>query len=151
MRIVTDERVARFVGERVDRIIFPPWTAMGIQRRGRITAGAVFNCFTGPDIHVTVAGHGWTRGFLREVGEYAFGQLGCQRMTVITAQDAVADIAQRLGGKVEGTLRNQFGPGADGILIGVLKEEYRFRRHVSRPHSPMLPRDGGRTTKVNAI
>jgi hypothetical protein len=41
------ERVARFVGERCGSIIYPPFTAMGIERSGQITAGVVFNCYTG--------------------------------------------------------------------------------------------------------
>lgn len=124
--IVDDGRVARFVGERVSATIYPPFTCMGIERRGEITAGAVFNCFTGNDCQVTIAGHGWTRGFLAEVGAYVFGRLGCIRMTVETEQPKIVRIAERLGGKVEGLKRDQFGPGRDGFVVGILKDEYRF-------------------------
>ena len=126
LRIVTDERVAKFVGEAIDRIIYPPFTAMGIERDGNIVSGVVFNCYTRHDIHVTVAGHAWTREFLREVGKYVFSQLKCERITVITHQARVESIAARLGGRREGILRNYFGPDRDGILIGILKAEYRF-------------------------
>ena len=125
--IVTDDRVARFVGARVGIIIYPPFTCMGIERGGEIVAGAVFNCFTGPDVQVTVAGHGWTRAFYRGVGAYVFGQLGCARMEFTTEQEAVARLAERLGGVREGVLRDKFGRGRDGIVIGVLASEYRFR------------------------
>lgn len=125
--IVTDDRVARFVGERVGAIIYPPFTCMGIERDGEIVAGAVFNCFTGHDVEVTVAGHGWTRGFFRAVGDYVFGQLGCVRMQVTTEQETIARVSERMGGKREGVLRNKFGRGRDGIVLGVLDTEYKFR------------------------
>ena len=125
--IVTDDRVARFVGERVGAIIYPPFTCMGIERDGEIVAGAVFNCFTGHDVEVTVAGHGWTRGFFRAVGDYVFGQLGCVRMQVTTEQETIARVSERMGGKREGVLWNKFGRGRDGIVLGVLDTEYKFR------------------------
>ncbi len=125
-QIVTDERVPRFVGALVGRIIYPPFTAMGIERDGKIVAGVVFNCFDGADIHVTVAGHGWTRAFLRSVGNYLFEQIGVARCTAITEQAPVVGLALRLGGQIEGTLRDHFGPGRDGILIGILKDERKF-------------------------
>ena len=125
--IVTDDRVARFIGERVGAIIYPPFTCMGIERDGEIVAGAVFNCFTGHDVEVTVAGHGWTRGFFRAVGDYVFGQLGCVRMQVTTEQETIARVSERMGGKREGMLRNKFGRGRDGIVLGVLDTEYKFR------------------------
>ena len=124
--IVTDDRVARFVGERVNAIIYPPFTCMGIERDGSIVAGAVFNCFTKHDIEVTVAGHGWTKGFLKAVGEYVFRQLGCVRMQVTTEQEAIARVSERMGGKREGLLRDKFGTGRNGIVLGILKSEYRF-------------------------
>jgi RimJ/RimL family protein N-acetyltransferase len=124
--IVTDDRVARFVGARVGTIIYPPFTAMGLERAGEIIGGIVFNCFTGRDIHISVAGSGWTRGFLQEAGRYVFGQLGCARVTLITEQAAVAALAHRLGGRTEGLLRDFFGPGRDGVLIGILREDYPY-------------------------
>ena len=125
--IVTDERVARFVGAQVNAIIYPPFTCMGLEQDGEIIGGAVFNCFTGHDIELTLAGRVWSRPFLKALGEYAFDQLGCIRVQMTTEQDHVANIAERLGGKREGVLRDKFGRGRDGIVIGVLEQEYRFR------------------------
>lgn len=122
--IVTGDRVAAFVGARIDAIIYPPFTAMGIERRGELIAGAVFNCFTGHDIEVTVAGHGWTRGFIQAVGDYVYRQMGCVRMQITTEHQFVAHLAERLGGKREGILRDKFGRGKNGILVGILAEEF---------------------------
>lgn len=125
-RIVADERVPKFVGERVGRVIHPPFTCMGIEKGGKIVAGVVFNCFTRSDVHVTVAGQGWTRWFLEEVGRYAFDQLGCIRISATTEYPAVVRFAERLGGQLEGLKRNHFGYGRDAFIVGILKEEYRF-------------------------
>ena len=99
---------------------------MGIERNGEIVAGVVFNCFTGHDVAVTVAGSRFTRGFISAVGTYVFGKLGCLRMSITTEQPKVIEIAQRLGAKVEGLKRNHFGSGRDGIVLGLLKEEWKF-------------------------
>lgn len=107
--------------------IVPPFTVMGIERDGEIVAGVVFNNYTLTDIHMTAAGSGWSRGFVREVGRYVFGHLGCRRITVITEQARVVALAERLGGKVEGLLRDQFGKGRPGYLVGILQEDWTIR------------------------
>lgn len=124
--IVTDERVARFVGEQVHSIIYPPFTCMGIERNGKIVAGVVFNCFTGNDVAVTVAGERFTRGFIRAVGKYVFEQLGCLRLSITTNQPHVISIAHRLAAQTEGTKRNHFGKGQDGMILGILREDWKF-------------------------
>lgn len=124
--IVTDDRVAAFVSEQLGHAFCPPYTTLGIERDGRIVGGVIFHCFEGAAVHVTVAGKGWTRSFLQAVGRYAFQQLRCERITVTTEFEQVAAYAERIGGQREGVLRSQFGPGRDGIIVGILKAEYRF-------------------------
>jgi hypothetical protein len=124
--IITDERVARFVGERCETVICPPYTAMGIERDGEVIAGAVFNCYTGHDICVTVGGGPFHRKFIAAVGEYVFGKIGCLRMSITTEQPKVIEIAQRLGAKVEGLKRNHFGKGRDATILGILREDWNF-------------------------
>lgn len=125
--IVTDARVMAFAEERLGESFSPPATCMGLEREGKITAAVVFTFFTGPNIDVSVAGSGWTRGFAREVGRYVFGQLGCLRMTVRTEQTDVVRYAIRLGGRVEGMMRNFAGPGRDAILIGILRDDWKLK------------------------
>lgn len=126
--IVTGEQVARFVGGQLQRPFCPPYTAIGIERGGEIVAGTVFNQFEGADVHVTVAGKrgAFTRAYIKAVGEYVFQQLGCIRMTIVSEQPEVIDIARRLGAQTEGRIRNHFGPGRDGTLLGILKEDWIF-------------------------
>jgi hypothetical protein len=47
-QIVTGDRVARFVGDRNAQRVIPPYTALGVECRGDIIAGAVFRNYTGP-------------------------------------------------------------------------------------------------------
>jgi RimJ/RimL family protein N-acetyltransferase len=126
--LAVGEPVARFVSEQLGFALCPPWTAMGIERDGRIIGGVLFNQFEGADVAVTIAGTGWTRSFIEAVDQYVFGQLGCLRMTATTEYPEVVAYAQRLGGQVEGRLRNHFGPSRDGIIVGILKEEWRRAR-----------------------
>lgn len=127
MIIKTGDEVAEFVGNSLGFGVSPPWTAMGLEKDGLIVAGVIFHCFEGFNVHLTVAGHGWTRGFFREVGVYVFDTLNCERMTFTTENPSVARLGEKLGGQIEGLMRNQFGRGRDGYLIGVLKDEYRFK------------------------
>lgn len=124
--IVTDDRVARFVSTQMGIGFSPPYQSMGIEKDGKIIAGVIFNVFEGADLHVTIAGHGWTRSFMKAVGSYVFQQLGCLRMTTQTERPEIVRLAERLGGQVEGCLRNHFGPGRDAFIVGILKEEWKF-------------------------
>lgn len=109
--IVTDARVCAFIAERLKMPLCPPYTFIGWERDGEVTGAALFNCFEGEDVHVSVAGSGWTRGFIRAVGDYVYRQLGCERMTVTTESEDVARYAVRLGAVREGLLRSHFGGG----------------------------------------
>jgi len=126
--IVSDERVARFVASQLGFGLCPPYTPLGTEIDGRIVNGVIFSCFEGADVHITVAGKRWTRGFLWAVGSYAFDQLGCERMTATTEQDAVVKLACKLGGQVEGCLRNHFGKGRDAWIVGILRDEWKYGR-----------------------
>lgn len=124
--IVTDDRVARFVSERLGAQFCPPFTCMGIETDGAVTAGVIFNQFEGPNVHVTAAGSGWSVAFMRALGRYIYEQLGCLRMTLTTESEEVAGYALRLGGEVEGRMTDYYGDGRDGIIVGVLRKRWKF-------------------------
>ncbi|WP_210286982.1 GNAT family N-acetyltransferase [Ancylobacter tetraedralis] len=127
MRTVLDDpRVTVFVGEQLRVLFWPPFRSLGIERRGSITAGVVFNHFEGVDCHASVVGSGFTRAFLADVGDFAFRGMGRRRITVKTEQPRIVRIAERLGGRIEGCLRDHFGEGRDAFLVGILRHEYRF-------------------------
>lgn len=124
--VVGGKRVSDFVSDKIGRGLCPPFTALGIERDGEIIAGAIFNVFEAEDVHVTISGTGWTKGFLAEVGHYVFTVLKKSRITALTEQEKVVSFGLRLGGRVEGVMRDHFGPGRDATIIGILKNEYRF-------------------------
>lgn len=126
--ICSGEPVARFVSQWLGFGLCPPYTAMGLLRGDEIVAGVLFNQFEGADVHVTAAGTGWTRGFLQACGRYVFETLDCERVTVTTEHEGVAMLAERLGGVREGLMRNHFGRGRHGIIVGILRDEYRYFR-----------------------
>lgn len=128
MKVVTDIRVVQFVEAMIGKTFIPPYTAMGVEIDGKVAGGIVFNIFEGTDCHMSVASkkRPWPKGFLADVGEYLFGQLKRERVTIITEQPRVVSIACRLGGKVEGVMRSHFGAGRDATIVGILKADWKF-------------------------
>lgn len=131
--IVSGERVAAFVSARLGFGLCPPYVAIGIERDGQICAGVLVNHFEGADCHVTAAGKGWAKGFLQAFGEYVFGQLGCLRFTIVSEQPDVIRLAVKLGGEIEGRLRDHFGQGRTATVVGVLADDYRFGYSTAEP------------------
>ena len=127
IRYVRGQKVVDFVYSAFNRRPTPPYVGIGTEIDGEIVNGCVLNVWTGADIHVTIAGERWSKDFLAIVGHYVYFNLNCGRMTAITEQVSVVRYAERLGGKVEGLLRNQFGAGRDGFLVGILKDDWMRR------------------------
>ncbi|QCI67527.1 GNAT family N-acetyltransferase [Phreatobacter stygius] len=127
--IETGEPAVQWVAGRLG-VAFPQGaTALALARDGELVGGAVFCGFTGRDIEVSVAACrtlAWPRAFLVRVGTYAFGELGCARMTMLTSTSnrAVIRIAPRLGAVREGRKRNYYDDGADALVFGILREDW---------------------------
>lgn len=126
-RIVTDIRALEFVSRECDTEFIPPVNYFGVERDGRIIAAAVFSVFTKADVHISVAGSCATKEFMRAIGVYVFDVLGMERFTAITEQPHVVRLMERIGGNVEGSMKNYFGLGRDGFICGVLVDKYKFR------------------------
>lgn len=125
--IVTDARVLRFVEEKIGKPIFPPFTVMGVEKDGRVVAGAVFNCFEPrEEVEVTLAAErgAITRRFLRAMGEYVRDQLGCYRVCMSTEQPEVVLITKRLGGRVFG--KKKLSTGKTRFLLSITKKNWKF-------------------------
>lgn len=124
--VVRDARVAEFVGGEIGVVFSPPLTCLGVELNGKVVGGFVLNVYEGQDIHVSAAGKGATKGLLAELGHYVYTVLGCQRMTIITESPKVVRLAEKLGGQLEGMLRNHFAADRHAFVVGILKSEYRF-------------------------
>jgi RimJ/RimL family protein N-acetyltransferase len=120
---VSDQRIADYVCARTGIVLSGSYSTLGIISDDEVVGGIVFNCFTGKDIHVTLAGKVFSRAFLRRAAVYVFDELGCFRASMTTEQPKVVEIALRLGAKIEGKKRDHFGKGRDGVMLGLLKDE----------------------------
>lgn len=134
------ELVRDFVCARIrDCTISDRYEAMGaLDRAGNLIGGFVFYDWRqspgGGDIMLAAAGSGpWvTKGNLRFWFRYPFQQLSCNRITSLVAKKnrVSREMTERLGFKREGCARGAFGPGRDGILYGMLREECKFIREI---------------------
>jgi hypothetical protein len=120
--------VARYVAQKVGQEFVPPFTAIGVEENGEVVAGGVFNHWTGCDVHLSIASEPGkiTRLFLKTMGEYVRDKLCCERVTFVTESPLVVSMALRLGAEHEGRMRNHFGPGRDGLVLGILKQDWKF-------------------------
>lgn len=111
------------------------YEAIGVIRAGVLIGGVIYSEYReiAPDVHdmrMHCAGDpGWlTRATLRAFFGYPFNQLGCIRVTatVARANRRALDMNRRLGFAIEGTIRDGYGPGRDGLLLGMLRRECRW-------------------------
>ncbi len=126
-----NDRVGAWVLDRIPYVESwsPGYQTIGLERRGKLVAAAVFEHFTGHDIDVSLAVDGkWVSpNFLRAVFKYVFCQLTCRRISCEIAERnaAMRHIAGRLGFKDEGVKRDAV-PGNNLVMMGMLRSECRF-------------------------
>jgi RimJ/RimL family protein N-acetyltransferase len=127
------EHVAAWVISRVrDPIELPGgYEAIGaLDQNGQLIGGWIYTNYREHDIQICAAGSGnWlTRGNLREFFGYPFNQLGCIRITaaIAKANKLSREISERLGFRLEGTLRHGLAPNRDLLLYGMLKEDCKW-------------------------
>lgn len=126
--IVTDARAIELIEGLTGNRFAPPYTVIGDETGGEVTAAMAFTTWTGPDVLVSVAARKGrlSRTLIKAAGDYVFRQLDCCRATLITESTRVRDYGIRLGAADEGRCRNQFGIGRDGYRIAFHRDQWRF-------------------------
>ncbi|MEN6526405.1 MAG: GNAT family protein, partial [Candidatus Polarisedimenticolia bacterium] len=106
------------------------YTTIGLERNGELVGGVVFECFTGTNANIHVAGSGsyWmTRVFLFAVFGYAFNQLKLKRLTgyVEAANTRALGFNRKLGFTQEAVLKDAV-PSGDVMIMCMRREDCRF-------------------------
>lgn len=128
-----DELVAEWVAHHLpgmtSRHDFGPCSAIGFKAGNEFIAGVVFSNFRkgahGNDVSLSIYSTSpkWaSRGTLRAVFSYAHHQLGCVRVTAITAKSnkRARKFLTRLGFVQEGTARRAFDGRAHAMIYGMM-------------------------------
>lgn len=101
---------------------------------GTILGVVIFSRFTTGNCEVTVVGEpGFiTKSFAYAVAWYVFGQLDQRRATAIIAVDKSKslNLAQRLGFRIEGTLKEWYSTG-DAYILGILRKDCSFYKDIT--------------------
>lgn len=110
------EAIGAFVAQHLQRPITPPFVAVGVERRGELVAGAIFNNYNLWNVDVTVYGPGaFYRGVMRALAHYAFKQLKVGRVTATTRRDnhKAQRMLEQFGFQKEAEQLRYFGPSTD--------------------------------------
>lgn len=125
-----DDAVAHVVGAGLQQRIEPPYTALGIVRNNTIVGGYVLNDFNGANVELTAyAPRMLWPSHLRVIAQYAFGTLGCRRISARARRDNKPSIRTliKAGFAWEGVLKGYF-PQGDAILYALHKDKCRWFR-----------------------
>jgi RimJ/RimL family protein N-acetyltransferase len=125
--------VARWVDSSVDILSDRPrngrFQAIGLERKGKLVSGIVFDNYDGVGIEGTI--RALPRGMIPEwcgaILHNVFTILGCWRMTGRTSEDNVAcqHLLEKVGFKLEGRMRLGWDGKKDCLIYGILEGEAR--------------------------
>ncbi len=132
-QLTTDfERVFGFVAPRAGLFLAQGMRAIGLERDGVVIAGAVFEGINRFNAWVHLAaepGARWmTREYLFTCFDYAFNQLGVQRLsgTVPASNTQARRFDEHIGFKHEATLAGAAADGSDMLVYVMRREDCRF-------------------------
>jgi hypothetical protein len=112
--LYADDLVAGWMEQQTGQRIIPPYTAFAtLAADGQISGAVLFNDHIEGSVEVSIVAPGRvSRALLRAAAQYAFGDLGVNRVTARTRAS---------------TLRAaHYADGEDAILYGMLKAECRW-------------------------
>lgn len=134
MKLVFDRaHVLAWASSRLPSIDMERAQAIGVAdpKTGEIIAVAVFHNFRGHDVEIGFAADSprWAqRGVVRAIFDYVFNQLGCDRLTTITAETNVRArrLDEGLGFVFEGRHPNGMAPGVAAISYGMQRGDCKW-------------------------
>lgn len=108
----------------------PEGTAIGVARDGILIAGIAYTRFTGAAVEMAIAADrpSWASPrVLAALFAYPFVQLGCRRVTAITARrnKRCRRLLEGVGFVLEGKARHAL-PDDDAMIYGMLRRECRW-------------------------
>lgn len=126
-----DKSVQEWVISRLEpggEFLHPVATVGVIDEEENLVAAVVYSQHFNQDIHLTIASKSprWaTKGHIQGILSYPFKQLGCRRLTAVTARNNhhVRDFLKRLGFMHEGTLHDALERG-DAVVYGMTKRYF---------------------------
>lgn len=126
-----DDTLVQWVVDRIPHVeaFAEPYTAVGVVRDGEVLAGAIYNNFYPPDIHVGFASSSprWaTKETIRVLLGWPF-DAGCERITVLVkkSDQKTRRFVERLGFKMEGVHPKAFSGGSTGLSYGLYHDVYK--------------------------
>jgi hypothetical protein len=140
-----DRDVAKWVVARVQDIKtveeLGDFATIGFALDNKVVAGFVFNNYTEDEIMLSCASDNprWmTRGNIKTIFGYAFNQCGVHRLSVICAKGnkRVRKLAEGMGFRLEGTLKEHFDRKHDGIIYGMTKPECKWIKDDGKEKQP---------------
>lgn len=130
-KVVYDQRVVKFVEQRIGNVP-EKCTAVGWENNeGRIAAGALFERFNGRNVffHGAADGSGqFSRVFLRAIARHAFVTVGAERITTVTQSSNARALAWDLsyGFKEEGRMVGAAHDGSDAVYLVLWKHQCKW-------------------------
>ena len=125
-----DQFIANWVQQRLREIHngFGAYSAIGIEDNGQLIAGVVYHDYRRFSIQISMASEtpSWcSRRTLAVLLGYPFYQCKVERITACTAKKnkRLRSLIERLGFRLEGTLRKGFDGHSDLLIYGLLKHE----------------------------
>ncbi len=122
--------ICKWLSAGLNKLVFPPYSAMAWVEEGEIVAAAVFNdYFPGGNISVHICAPGqFNKNKMRAIAHYVFRTLGCSRSTAISPRAADVRILRAFGFDEEAVLKCYFGPREtldDGLVWRLTADDAR--------------------------
>lgn len=127
------EEVAAYLERRLNTVLHAPYTTIGLEQAGRIVGGWLFNDYNGSNIEISAAlDRPLTRGVIRAVAKYVFGQLRVRRVTARCRADneKSAALIRRLG-FAPVLYDPKYYPDGDALVFVLYRHQCRWINEIS--------------------